>query len=106
MLPAAHKYKQLHSGNRYHPLDLPCLTIDSRAFRNRTAHHKVSKSSSFGYPAHRLELNLLKEKLKTKFPPFIGKPKITKDPAPICYITSLLSAHTSIKLYLKLAGRF
>src|SRR6266511_1701900 len=83
MPPAAHEYKQLRSGNCYHSLDLSCLTVNSRAFRNQTDHHKVSKSSSFGYPAHCLELNLLKEKLKTKFPPFIRKPKITEDPAPI-----------------------
>ena len=60
MPPAAHEYKQLRSGNHYHPLDLPALTVDSRAFRNRTDFHKTSKSSSFGYPAHRLELNILK----------------------------------------------
>src|SRR6266498_3909658 len=83
MPPAAYEYKQLHSGNRYHPLDLPCLTVDSRAFRNWTDCHKVSKSSSFGYPARHLELNLPKEKLKTKFPPFIRKPKIVEEPTPI-----------------------
>ena len=83
MSPAAHEYKQLRSGNRYHPLDLPALTVDSRAYRNRTDYHKVSKSSSFGYPAQRLALGLPKEKLKTKFPPFIRKPKIAEDPAPI-----------------------
>ncbi len=83
MPPAAHEYKQLHSGNHYHPLDLPCLTVDSRAFRNWTDHHKATKSSSLGYSAHCLELNLPKEKLKTKFPPFICKPKIAADPAPI-----------------------
>ena len=83
MPPAAHEYKQLHSGNHYHPLDLPNLTVNSHAFRNRMNHHKTSKSSSFGYPAHHLELNLPKEKLKTKFPPFIHKPKIAEGPAPI-----------------------
>src|SRR6266542_6359701 len=83
MPPAAHEYKQLHSGNRYHPLDLPNLTVDSRAFRNWTDFHKTSKSSSFGYPACRLELNILKEKLKTKFPPFIHKPKVAEESAPI-----------------------
>ena len=83
MPPAAHEYKQLHSGNRYHPLDLPDLTVDSRAFRNWTDFYKTSKTSSFGYPAHRLELNILKEKLKTKFPPFIRKPKVTEESAPI-----------------------
>ncbi len=83
MPPAAHEYKQLHSGNHYHPLDLPCLTVDSCAFRNWTDYHKVSKSSSFGYPARGLELNLPKEKLKTKFPPFVRKPKIAEEPTPI-----------------------
>src|SRR6266540_4238164 len=83
MPPAAHEYKQLRSGNHYHPLDLPCLTVDSHAFRNEVDHHKVSKSSSFGYPARHLELNLLKEKLKTKLPPFIHKPQFTECPAPI-----------------------
>src|SRR6266545_5656208 len=83
MPPAAHEYKQLHSGNRYHPLDLPDLTVNSRAFRNRMDFHKTSKSSSFGYPARRLELNLPKEKLKTKFPPFIRKPKVMTEPVPI-----------------------
>ena len=61
----------------------PDLTVDSCAFRNRTDFHKTSKSSSFGYPARRLELNLLKEKLKTKFPPFVHKPKVTTEPTPI-----------------------
>src|SRR6266511_2315224 len=83
MPPAAYEYKQLHSGNRYHPLDLPDLTVNSRAFRNWTDFHKTSKSSSFGYPARRLELNLLKEKLRTKFPPFVHKPKVAEKPAPI-----------------------
>src|SRR6266508_3181942 len=83
MPPAAHEYKQLHSGNRYHPLDLPDLTVNSHAFRNRMDFHKTSKSSSFGYSACHLELNILKEKLKTKFPPFICKPKVAEKPAPI-----------------------
>ena len=83
MPPAAHEYKQLCSGNHYHPLDLPNLTVDSRAFRNWTDFHKTTKSSSFGYPARHLELNIPKEKLKTKFPPFIHKPKITTKPTPI-----------------------
>ena len=83
MPPAAHEYKQLRSGNRYHPLDLPNLTVDSHAFRNRMDFHKTSKSSSFGYPARRLELNVLKKKLKTKFPPFVHKPKVAEEPAPI-----------------------
>src|SRR6266498_289346 len=80
MPPAAHEYKQLHSGNCYHPLDLPCLTVDSHAFRNRTDYHKISKSSSFGYPAHHLELNLPKEKLKTKFLLLFASPKSLKAP--------------------------
>src|SRR6266545_44249 len=81
MPPAAHEYKQLCSGNCYHPLDIPCLTVDSRAYRTCTNYHKVSKSAVFGYPACHLELNLpKKEKLKTKFPPFIRKPQVTKDP--------------------------
>src|SRR6266508_566088 len=84
MPPAAHEYKQLCSGNCYHPLDIPCLTVDSCAYRNCTNYHKVSKSAVFGYPARRLELNLpKKEKLKTKFPPFIRKPQVTEDPTPI-----------------------
>ncbi len=83
MPPAAHEYKQLHSGNHYHPLDLPDLTVDSRAFRNQTDFHKTSKSSSLGYSARHLELNIPKEKLKTKFPPFVHKPKVTEEPAPI-----------------------
>src|SRR6266545_5270117 len=83
MPPAAHEYKQLRSSNRYHPLDLPNLTVDSRAFRNETDFHKTSKSSSFGYPARHLELNVPKEKLKTKFPPFVRKPKVAEKPAPI-----------------------
>ncbi len=84
MLPAAHEYKQLHSGNRYHPLDLSDLTVSARAYRNRTDYCKVSKSAVFGYPAHHLELGLpKKEKLKTKFPPFICKPQVTEDPTPI-----------------------
>src|SRR6266545_6959919 len=83
MPPAAHEYKQLRSDSRYHPLDLPDLTVDSHAFRNWMDFHKTSKSSSFGYPAHCLELNILKEKLKTKFPPFVCKPKVTTEPAPI-----------------------
>src|SRR6266498_4406300 len=83
MPPAAHEYKQLHSGNCYHSLDLSCLTVNSRAFRNQTDHHKVSKSSSFGYPARHLELNLPKEKLKTKFLPFVHKPKIAEESNPI-----------------------
>src|SRR6266545_4583964 len=45
MPPAAHEYKQLRSGNRYHPLDLPALTVDSSTFRNRTDFHKASQSS-------------------------------------------------------------
>src|SRR6266540_4401691 len=83
MPPAAHEYKQLRSGNCYHPLDLPALTVDSRTFRNQTDFHKTSKSSSLGYPARRLALNILKEKLKTKFPPFVRKPKVAEEPAPI-----------------------
>ncbi len=84
MPPAAYEYKQLCSGNRYHPLDIPNLTVDSRTYRNCTNYHKVSKSAVFGYPAHHLELNLpKKEKLKTKFPPFIRKPKVTEDSIPI-----------------------
>ena len=83
MPPAAHEYKQLCSGNRYHPLDLPDLTVDSCAFRNWTDFHKTTKSSSFGYPARHLELHILKEKLKTKFPPFVCKPKVAEKPAPI-----------------------
>src|SRR6266498_4339227 len=78
MPPAAHKYKQLHSGNHYHPLDLPALTVDSSTFRNRTDFHKASQSSSLGYPAHCLALAILKEKLKTKFPPFVRKPKVSE----------------------------
>ncbi len=83
MPPAAHEYKQLRSGNRYHPLDLPDLTVDSRAFRNRMDFHKTTKSSSFGYPACCLELNIPKEKLKTKFSPFVCKPKVAEEPTPI-----------------------
>ena len=83
MPPAAHEYKQLHLGNRYHPLDLPALTVDSSTFRNRTDFYKTSKSSSFGYPARRLELHIPKEKLKTKFPPFIRKPKVAEESVPI-----------------------
>ena len=84
MPPAAHEYKQLHSGNHYHPLDIPNLTVNSCTYRNRTDNCKVSKSVIFGYPAHRLELNLpKKEKLKTKFSPFICKPQIAEDPAPL-----------------------
>src|SRR6266511_2638693 len=83
MPPAAYEYKQLRSGNCYHPLDLPNLTVDSRAFRNQTDFYKTSKSSSFGYPAHCLGLHILKEKLKTKFPPFIRKPKEPEQPIPI-----------------------
>src|SRR6266540_5349290 len=83
MPPAAHEYKQLCSGNCYHPLDLSDLTVDSRAFRNRTDFHKTTKSSSFGYSACCLELNIPKEKLKTKFPPFIHQPKVPNQPAPI-----------------------
>src|SRR6266542_1233938 len=83
MPPAAHEYKQLCSGNRYHPLDLPNLTVNSRAFRNQTDFHKITKSSSFGYPARHLELNIPKEKLKTKFPPFVRKPKVAEEPTPI-----------------------
>src|SRR6266540_4168216 len=83
MPPAAHEYKQLHSGNRYHPLDLPALTVDSSTFRNRTDFHKASQSSSLGYPAHRLALALPKKgKLKTKFPPFVRKSKVSEQPAP------------------------
>src|SRR6266545_7038842 len=63
---------------------IPCLTVDSCTYRNCTDYHKVSKSAVFGYPAHCLELNLLKkEKLKTKFPPFIRKPQVAEDPTPI-----------------------
>ncbi len=83
MPPATHEYKQLRSGNCYHPLDLPNLTVDSRAFRNRMDFHKTTKSSSFGYPACCLELNIPKEKLKTKSPPFVRKPKVAEEPAPI-----------------------
>ena len=84
MPPAAHEYKQLHSGNCYHPLDLPDLTVSARTYRNCTDYRKVSKSAFFGYPARYLELGLpKKEKLKTKFPPFIRKPQVTEDPAPI-----------------------
>src|SRR6266540_1153871 len=83
MPPEAHEYKQLRSGNRYHPLDLPALTVDSSTFRNRTDFHKASQSSSLGYPARRLALSLLKEKLKTKFPPFVRKPKVSELPTPI-----------------------
>src|SRR6266511_2338139 len=83
MPPAAHEYKQLHSGNCYHPLDLPALTVDSSTFRNRTDFHKTSQSSSLGYPARRLALNIPKEKIKTKFPPFIHKPKVSEQPIPI-----------------------
>ena len=83
MPPAAHEYKQLRSGNRYHPLDLPALTVDSSAFRNRTDFHKASQSSSLGYPAHRLALTIPKEKLKTKFPPFVRKPKVSEQSIPI-----------------------
>src|SRR6266511_2252708 len=82
MPPAAHEYKQLRACNRYHPLDLPALTVDSRAFRNWTDFHKTTKSSSLGYPARRLELHIPKEKLKTKFPPFVRKPKVAEEPAP------------------------
>src|SRR6266498_3947782 len=80
---AAHEYKQLRSGNRYHPLDLPALTVDSSTFRNWTDFHKASQSSSLGYPARRLALNIPKEKLKTKFPPFVCKPKVSEQPIPI-----------------------
>src|SRR6266508_1030459 len=83
MPPAAHEYKQLHLGNHYHPLDLPDLTVNSHAFRNWTDFHKTSKSSSFGYSARRLELNLPKEKLKTKFPPWVHKPEVAEEPTPI-----------------------
>src|SRR6266511_3691834 len=83
MPPAAHEYKQLRSDNRYHPLDLPALTVDSSGFRNWTDFHKTPKSSSFGYPACRLALNIPKEKLKTKFPPFVRKPKVSEQPVPI-----------------------
>src|SRR6266540_7447728 len=83
MPPAAHEYKQLCSGNRYHPLDLPALTVDSSAFRNRTDFHKASQSSSLGYPACRLALAISKEKLKTKFPPFVRKPKVSEQPVSI-----------------------
>src|SRR6266545_2193339 len=38
---------------------------------------------SFGYPARRLELDIPKEKLKTKFPPFVRKPKVAEESAPI-----------------------
>ncbi len=84
MPPAAHEYKQLHSGNHYHPLDLPDLTVSAHTYRNSTDYCKVSESAVFGYPAHHLELGLpKKEKLKTKFPPFVRKPQITEDPTPI-----------------------
>src|SRR6266508_1337263 len=83
MPPEAHEYKQLRSGNRYHPLDIPALTVDSSAFRNRTDFHKASQSSSLGYPARRLALSVPKRKLKTKFPPFVRKPKVSEPPAPI-----------------------
>src|SRR6266540_5923165 len=79
--PAAHEYKQLCSGNHYHPLNIPNLTVNAHTYRNRTDYRKVSKSAVFGYPACRLELNLpKKEKLKTKFPPFVCKPQVTEDP--------------------------
>ncbi len=81
MPPAAHEYKQLRSGNHYHPLDLPALTVDSSTFRNRTDFHKASQSSSLGYPARHLALAILKEKLKTK--PFVCKPKVSEQPIPI-----------------------
>src|SRR6266498_5482023 len=83
MPPEAHEYKQLCSGNRYHPLDLPALTVDSSTFRNRTDFHKASQSSSLGYPARCLALSIPKEKLRTKFPPFIRKPKVSEQPASI-----------------------
>src|SRR6266496_5287646 len=83
MPPAAHEYKQLCSGNRYHPLDLPALTVDSSAFRNWTDFHKASQSSSLGYPARCLALAIPKEKLKSKFPPFVRKPKVSEQPIPI-----------------------
>ena len=82
MPPVAYEYKQLRSGNRYHPLDLPALTVDSSTFRNQTDFHKASQSSSLGYPARRLALAVLKRKLTTKFPPFIRKPKVSEQPAP------------------------
>ena len=82
--PAAHEYKQLCSGNCYHPLDLSNLTVSACAYRNCTDYHKVSKSAVFSYPARHLELGLpKKEKLKTKFPPLVHKPQVTEDPAPI-----------------------
>src|SRR6266545_6611732 len=80
MPPAAHEYKQLHLGNRYHPLDLPALTVDSSTFRNWTDFHKASQSSSLGYPARRLALSILKE---IKFPPFVRKSKVSEQPIPI-----------------------
>src|SRR6266498_5417110 len=83
MPPEGHEYKQLRSGNRYHPLDLPALTVDSSTFRNRTDFHKASQSSSLGYPARCLALSIPKEKLKTKFPPFVRKPKVSEQPASI-----------------------
>src|SRR6266545_1572067 len=83
MPPEAHEYKQLHSGNHYHPLDLPALTVDSSTFRNRTDFHKASQSSSLGYPARRLALSVPKRKLTTKFPPFVRKPKVSEQPTPI-----------------------
>ncbi len=83
MPPAAHEYKQLRSGNHYHPLDLPALTVDSSTFRNRMDFHKASQSSSLGYPARCLALSIPKEKLKTKFPPFVRKPKVSEQPASI-----------------------
>src|SRR6266540_2098005 len=82
MPPEAHEYKQLCSGNHYHPLDLPALTVNSSTFRNRTDFHKASQSSSLGYPARHLALAILKEKLKTKFPPFVRKPKVSEQPTP------------------------
>src|SRR6266511_2449133 len=81
MPPEAHEYKQLRSGNCYHPLDLPALTVDSSTFRNWNF-HKASQSSSLGYPARRLALTVAKRKLTTKFPPFVRKPKVSEQPAP------------------------
>ena len=90
MPPAAHEYKQLCSGNHYHLLDIPDLTVNSGAYRNCTNYHKVSNSAVFDYPACHLELNLpKKEKLKTKFPPFIHKPKVTEDSTPIYKQTAI-----------------
>ena len=81
-MPPVHEYKKLRSGNRYHALDLPVLTVDSSAFRNRTDFHKASQSACLGYPARCLALSIPKKKLTTKFPPFIRKPAVSIIPAP------------------------